>query len=140
MFKVVSNTSTSYTQAYLYDIARGYKRSGLSEGKFGTICLPYNVETAEWSGATFYEIVGKKTLDGMVISLSLRKVSALVAGCPYIFKAENENKPYYNNTLCVRGGCVRTVHDDEKSCAYPCSYTSYRTVLCRNLSDERCGT
>ena len=90
MFRVVSNTTTSYTQAYLYDIARGYKRSGLSEGKFGTICLPYNVETAEWSGATFYEIVGKKTLDGMVISLSLRKVSALVAGCPYIFKAENE--------------------------------------------------
>ena len=88
MFRI--NNKYSYPKAYNYDIARGYKRSGLSEGKFGTICLPYNVETAEWSGATFYEIVGKKTLDGMVISLSLRKVSALVAGCPYIFKAENE--------------------------------------------------
>ena len=88
-YRVVNNTS-SYAQAYLYDIAQGYQRFGLSEGKFGTICLPYNVETAEWSGATFYEIVGKRMQDGKVISLSLRKVSELVAGRPYIFKAENE--------------------------------------------------
>lgn len=84
------NNNTKLPQAYLYDIAQGYQRSGLSEGKFGTICLPYNVETAEWSGATFYEIVGKRMQDGKVISLSLRKVSELVAGRPYIFKAENE--------------------------------------------------
>lgn len=88
MFRI--NNKYSYPKAYNYDIAQGYQRSGLSEGKFGTICLPYNVETAEWSGATFYEIVGKRIQDGMVISLSLRKVSELVDGRPYIFKAENE--------------------------------------------------
>ena len=61
-----------------------YKRTGLTEGKFGTICLPYD---ATVTGATVYKIVSK-TVDGSdnLTGINLEEVNSLEAGKAYIFK------------------------------------------------------
>ena len=81
---------TSYPRSYMYYFIQGYIRQDLGRGNFGTICLPYSVENAEWSGATFYEIAGKHMFENVVTSISLRKVSHLEAGRPYIFLSESD--------------------------------------------------
>lgn len=67
---------------YLYSVDT-YTRSGLTEGQYGTICLPRASATLE--GATFFSAVGK-TSTGVVIE----EVDALEAGKPYIFEASEE--------------------------------------------------
>ena len=57
-----------------------YTRSGLTVGKYGTICLAYNVN--DYSGATFYKVVARN--DEYV---TLEDVTSLNAGEAYIFKA-----------------------------------------------------
>ena len=59
-----------------------YTREGLTNGKFGTICLPY--ASASTSGATFFEIAYQET--GKVY---IDEVTALEAGVPYIFLAKS---------------------------------------------------
>ena len=59
-----------------------YERTGLTTGKYGTICLPYAVNAGDFTGATFFEAVGKTT-EGIV----LEEVSSLTAGKAYIFQA-----------------------------------------------------
>ncbi len=60
-----------------------YTRS-TTEGKFGTICLPFN---ATVTGATVYKIVSK-TVDGgdNLTGINLEEVNSLEAGKAYIFK------------------------------------------------------
>ena len=61
-----------------------YQRTGLTEGKFGTICLPYD---ATVKGATVYKIVSK-IMDGENFAgVNLESVDNLEAGKAYIFKA-----------------------------------------------------
>lgn len=59
-----------------------YTREGLTNGKFGTICLPYG--STEYSGATFFEIAYQET--GKVY---IDEVTTLEAGVPYIFQANS---------------------------------------------------
>ena len=61
-----------------------------ADKKWGTICLPYKVENAHRSGATFYTIAGKRVDgSGNPTSIVLIEVGTadLVAGKPYIFHA-----------------------------------------------------
>ena len=88
--KFVYSNKLSYPCSYIYYFTQGYIRQDLGRGNFGTICLPYSVENAEWSGATFYEIAGKHMFEDVVTSISLRKVSHLEAGRPYIFLSESD--------------------------------------------------
>lgn len=69
-----------------------YKRTNLTVGNYGTICMPYAVAAGEIVGAEFYSIAGKEEKeDGTVTSVYLEKVTGdLVAGQPYIFKAKAE--------------------------------------------------
>ncbi|MBR5854727.1 MAG: hypothetical protein IKY87_03480 [Paludibacteraceae bacterium] len=70
----------------------------VTSGNYGTICLPFG--STEFSGATFYEVVGKET--GKVY---LGSVSTLVAGVPYIFQASaNELTVYSNGTTTDEAG------------------------------------
>ncbi len=71
----VKSVIVTYEPAYTRTINRGEDAT-----KFGSICLPFGVDTFE--GATFYEISGKK--DNAVV---LNQVSSLVAGVGYIFEA-----------------------------------------------------
>lgn len=59
-----------------------YTRSGLTNGKFGTICLPYDVAEGDFTGATFYK-VAERTSE----YVTLEEVTSLTAGVAYIFEA-----------------------------------------------------
>lgn len=59
-----------------------YTRSGLTSGKFGTICLPYDVAEGNYTGATFYK-VAERTSE----YVTLEEVTSLTAGEAYIFEA-----------------------------------------------------
>ena len=59
-----------------------YTRSGLTAGNYGTICLAYNVNEGDYSGATFYKVV-ERSSEGV----TLEEVTSLVAGEAYIFEA-----------------------------------------------------
>lgn len=59
-----------------------YTRSGLTNGKFGTICLPYDVAEGNFTGATFYK-VAERTNE----YVTLEEVTSLTAGVAYIFEA-----------------------------------------------------
>lgn len=68
-----------------------YKRTNLTVGNYGTICMPYAVAAGKIVGAEFYSIAGKEEKDGTVTSVYLEKVTGdLVVGQPYIFKATAE--------------------------------------------------
>ncbi len=58
-------------------------------GNFGTICFPYE---ASYTGATFYTIASRDNDDATAVtSLTLEEVEGnLVAGKPYIFKANSD--------------------------------------------------
>ena len=57
---------------------------GVTEGRFGTICLPY---AATVTGATVFKITSK-VMDGSTLTgINLTSVDALEAGKAYIFKA-----------------------------------------------------
>lgn len=59
-----------------------YTRSGLTNGKFGTICLPYDVAEGNYTGATFYKVVERSSE-----FVTLEEVTSLTAGEAYIFEA-----------------------------------------------------
>ena len=63
-------------------------RTGLTEGKFGTICLDKNVTTS--LGASFYEIAYREDQNGEPYKVNFDEVKTLEAGVPYIFLAEDE--------------------------------------------------
>lgn len=68
-----------------------YKRTGLTNGSYGTICMPYGVKTGDRSGAKFYSIAGKTTDGEKVTAIYLEEVTGdLAAGQPYIFMATAE--------------------------------------------------
>jgi hypothetical protein len=82
--------SETYTTAM--PIAEGYSRSGLADGKYGTICLPYAVAASDIVGMEIYSVEGKR-LDGEgeVSSLVIAQETEIQAGVPYIFKATAES-------------------------------------------------
>lgn len=93
-FGTFSETTSIYVDAYSLDLIKGYTRDSLSPNKIGTICLPHDVLNDDRNGATYYNIVGKKTENGSVTSLILEEETGmLVAGRPYIFEASD-------NALC----------------------------------------
>ena len=64
-----------------------YTRSGLTAGKYGTICLPYAIAAADRNGAELFEV---EEWDANGTSLTLSQLDAdenMVAGRPYIFQA-----------------------------------------------------
>lgn len=78
--KVTSSHNTQISHIYVYAEIDGdtYTRK-VDEGKFGTICLPYD---ARVQGATLYSIAGKG--EGYI---SLTEAATAQAGVPYIFQA-----------------------------------------------------
>lgn len=65
-----------------------YTRSGLTSGRYGTICLPYNSNYFE--GASFYEVAWMNT-SVSPWQVLVDEVTELEAGKPYIFMARSNN-------------------------------------------------
>lgn len=65
-----------------------YTRAGLTEGNFGTLCLP---KGGTATGATIYSVAGKRVdAEGNPTSLVLEEVTVLEPGNPYIFCATGD--------------------------------------------------
>ncbi|MBO7546018.1 MAG: InlB B-repeat-containing protein [Paludibacteraceae bacterium] len=82
-----ANKSTVTLQKIL--ISTNYTRP-VSAGQYGTICLPYDVASGQFSGADFYGIAGVvregETISGIALTDA---VTSLTAGTPYIFHASS---------------------------------------------------
>ena len=93
--KVKNFTFTAYSQynmitdKYTYtltpitiDFETEYIRTVDKVGKYGTICLPYNVPESKRTGATLYKIAYKDLANSVIV---LEEVGDMVAGVPYFF-------------------------------------------------------
>ena len=80
---ITFDKSCRFTSITVY--YKAVERKNLTEGKYGTICLPY---TATVTGGTVYSIAGYKGTEEAPTSMVLEEVTGdLVAGQPYIFCA-----------------------------------------------------
>jgi len=78
----------SYPAAVAMPFAEGYVRSGLTDGKYGTICLPCAVKSDDIMGMEVFSVVGKRIdSEGNPVSLVIAEETAMEAGTPYVFKA-----------------------------------------------------
>lgn len=99
----VTEGATSATTTLPSDFT--YTRSGLSVGKFGTICMPYAI--ASVTGAKLYKIASQVKDGGTLTGVNLEEVtSGFVAGESYIFEASAESF-----TVTLSGSYTTTAAD-----------------------------
>lgn len=69
---------------------KGYLRT-LNPGRWGTVCVPYGIQSGDKAGALFFEIAGRlEDEDGVVRSVVLSgPVDRLEAGMPYVIYGES---------------------------------------------------
>ena len=68
------------------EITDTYART-VTNGNYGTICLPKASEDLSEAGAVFYEVAGKIMEDGKLKQVVFDEVTELIAGVPYVFQA-----------------------------------------------------
>lgn len=79
--KIYSNTPETYGE---------YIRENLTQGRAGTICLPYSSYSIE--GATFYRLMDKRVdTNGQPYKLDFEEVTELEAGKPYLFIPKDDH-------------------------------------------------
>ena len=79
-FKEVT-TAEEMTNTYTRDV---------TNGNYGTICLPYGCDDISSVGAIFFSVAGKVMDDSKLKEIVLNEVSSLEAGKPYIFYATSD--------------------------------------------------
>ena len=123
-----------------YTTAEVYTRS-VTNGDFGTICLPYG--SSNMTGAVFYEVAGQEP--GKVY---LDQVTTLEAGKPYIFRATastitvvyegdealspgNHNGLYgtFTDNTTVEEGNYIVYNNELRRCGTGCYINAYRAYL-----------
>ncbi len=133
--------------AYIKQIAIAWTptevvRMGLTEGKFGTICLEKSVTTS--LGASFYEIAYREDQNGEPYKVLFDEVKTLEAGVPYIFLAEDEQITvvYGDETAIVAGsrnGLVGTFAAIQDGAAGTAGNTLENNYLVNNNQIRKCG-
>ena len=81
-FDVLTDKYTYTLTPITIDFETEYIRTVDKVGKYGTICLPYNVSESKRTGATFYKIAYKDLANSVIV---LEEVGDMEAGVPYIF-------------------------------------------------------
>ena len=81
-FNVITEKYTYTLTPITIDFETEYIRTVDKVGKYGTICLAYNVPESKRTGATFYKIAYKDLTNSVIV---LEEVGDMVAGVPYIF-------------------------------------------------------
>lgn len=89
-FKAYDPTTSHEKTSVPMPIVDGYTRSGLTQGNYGTICLPCAVAADDYEGVEFFTVAGGVKENGVVNSIVLEEVQTLEAGVPYIFCATGE--------------------------------------------------
>lgn len=69
------------------EITDSYTRP-VTNGNYGTICLPKACEDLSSAGAVFFEVAGKVLVGEQLSEIVFDEVTSLVAGKPYVFLAE----------------------------------------------------
>ena len=86
--KESSATKALYVKSIVVTYTPSYTRS-VTNGNYGTLCLPFGVDAEGISGATFYTI-NSKTMDGEDVKyISLAEATSLTAGVGYLFQASS---------------------------------------------------
>ena len=78
---VMFTTATEITDTYTREV---------TNGNYGTICLPYGCDDISSVGAIFFSVAGKVMDDSALQEIVLNEVSSLEAGKPYIFYATSD--------------------------------------------------
>ena len=83
-----SNSGAMYLTEIDITWEDAYTRN-VTNGNYGTICLPFSVDLTKSTGATYYTVAGVTKNGDAINGISLAEVTGntLVAGTPYIFKA-----------------------------------------------------
>lgn len=71
------------------EITDSYTRP-VTEGNYGTICLPKASENLSTAGAVFFEVAGKVMVNDQLSEIVFDEVTSLEAGKPYVFLANSD--------------------------------------------------
>ena len=71
------------------EITDTYTRT-VTNGNYGTICLPKASEDLSTAGAVFFEVAGKVMVNDQLSEIVFDEVTSLVAGKPYVFLAKSD--------------------------------------------------
>ena len=71
------------------EITDSYTRP-VTNGNYGTICLPKASEDLSTAGAVFFEVAGKVMVNDQLSEIVFDEVTSLVAGKPYVFQATSD--------------------------------------------------
>ena len=71
------------------EITDSYTRP-VTNGNYGTICLPKASENLSTAGAVFFEVAGKVMVNDQLSEIVFDEVTSLVAGKPYVFLANSD--------------------------------------------------
>lgn len=131
----VKEIAISWTPAFVV-------RTGLTAGRYGTICLEKNVTAM--LGASFYEIAYREDKDGTPYKVCFDEVTMLEAGVPYIFLAEDEQITvvYGDETTTAAGsknGLVGTFDDISDGAAGTAGNQLEGNYLVNNNMIRLCG-
>lgn len=84
------NSATGKSSIFLYKHNSDIYTRQKSTKNFGTICIPFDVISPNETGASYYNIIGKKIVDGEPTGIYLEQTNRLEAGVPYIYKFTSE--------------------------------------------------
>ena len=84
-----SELSEAVTVTTAPEINDVYTRS-VTNGNYGTICLPKASENLSTAGAVFFEVAGKVMVNDQLSEIVFDEVTSLVAGKPYVFLAKSD--------------------------------------------------
>lgn len=82
--------ATDKSSIFLYKHNSDIYTRQRSTKNFGTICIPFDVISPNETGASYYNIIGKKIVDGEPTGIYLEQTNRLEAGVPYIYKFTSE--------------------------------------------------
>ena len=82
--------ATDKSSIFLYKHNSDIYTRQKSTNNFGTICIPFDVISPNETGASYYNIIGKKIVDGEPTGIYLEQTNRLEAGVPYIYKFTSE--------------------------------------------------
>lgn len=84
------SSATGKSSIFLYKHNSDIYTRQKSTKNFGTICIPFDVISPNETGASYYNIIGKKIVDGEPTGIYLEQTNRLEAGVPYIYKFTSE--------------------------------------------------
>ena len=84
------SSATGKSSIFLYKHNSDIYTRQKSTNNFGTICIPFDVISPNETGASYYNIIGKKIVDGEPTGIYLEQTNRLEAGVPYIYKFTSE--------------------------------------------------